>query len=128
LTEYFDKELAKLERQQRELRKRAEQGLLDRYNQPESQFEIRDYKDLVNSRIEFAPKEGQTWETYVSEVRVYAKANAKKNWMTHVDNSKKTWYTHTLPLGCFMCEDTNLISVLVRVIALMASKHPSQRF
>ncbi len=121
---YADKELERLEKEQRALRARQE----DRYNTKDSQYEIEDFKNIVNSSIEFAPKGGALWTTYATEVKVYAKMNAKKNIDTHIDNPYKVWYTHKLPLGCFMCEDTNLISVLVRVINLMASKYPSTTF
>ena len=125
---YFDKQLEKLEKEQRELAKRTAEGNIDRYNQPESQYEIQDFKDLVQSKIEFAPRQGESWSDYAQQVKVYAKMNAKKNWLTHVDNPYKVWRTHRLPLGCFMCEDTNLISVLVRVICLMASKYKDNKF
>ncbi len=128
MNEYFEDEMEKLEKQQRRERELSQNNLRDRYNQPESQFEIQDFKTIVSSRIEFAPKEGGLWSSYGDEIKIYAKMNAKKNWDTHVDNPYKVWHTHVLPLGCFMCEDTNLISVLVRVIGLMASQYPDNRF
>ncbi len=121
---YSDKELERLENEQRALRAKQE----DRYNTEDSQYEIEDFKNIVNSSIEFAPKRGGKWKDYATEVKIYAKMNAKKNIDTHVNNPYKVWHTHKLPLGCFMCEDTNLISVLVRVINLMASKYPSTTF
>ncbi len=111
-----------------EFRKLKEQNDLDRYNQSESKYEIQDNKEIVDSDIEFSPKTGTSWSEYVTEIKIYAKINAKKNIDTHVNNPYKVWHSHKLPLGCFMCSDTNLISVLVRVIGLMASKFPHQTF
>ncbi len=125
---YVDKELEKLERQQREFRKLKEQDDIDRYNQPDSKYEIQDFKSVTESDIEFAPVKGTVWSDYYTQIKIYAKINAKKNIDTHVNNPYKVWHSHKLPLGCFMCSDTDLISVLVRVIGLMSSQYPDTKF
>ncbi len=127
MNEYYDKEMEKLERQQRELKKRKDEDNFDRYNEV-SKFQVEDFSGIVESKVKFSPQEGGLWVEYATQVKTYAEINSEINWKTHVDNDKKIWYTHKLPLGCFMCNDTKLITVLVRVIGLMASRHPQDRF
>ncbi len=127
MTEYFDKEMEKLEVEQRKLRDIQDER--DRYSTlQDNKFAIQDFKDVVNSKLDYAPKDGVKWLDYVTELKIHAKLAAEKNWKTHVDNPYKVWHTHVLPLGCFMCSDTEMISLLVRVIALMASQYPDNRF
>ncbi len=127
MTEYFDKEMAKLEKQQKSLREQQEKGQWDRYNTIDQQVDQNDYNHLLNSDLEYAPKRGQSWKEYAVIAQLYARQNAKISIKTHVE-CKRQWYTHRSPLGCFMCSDINLISVLQRTIALMAEQYPSQQF
>ncbi len=124
---YYDKEMEKLEKQQRELRLHQEQGEWDRYNTVDVQVDRDNFETFLNSSLEFAPKKGAKWSDYTKEVQVYAKINAKKNIKTHIE-CKRQWYTHRSPLGCFMCEDTNLISILVHTIEIMSAQFPDQKF
>lgn len=124
---YYDKEMEKLEKQQRQLREQQEKGQWDRYNTVEEKVDENDYKDILQSSLEYCPKRGQKWLEYAIEVRVHSKAHQIKSLKTHVE-CKRQWYTHRSPLGCFMCEDINLISVLTSVIRLMAEISPDNRF
>ncbi len=124
----YDKELAKLERIQAELRERQVQDLQDKYSSDETRIDVNDYETVVNAGNDYAPKGGVSWKDYWTEAKIYAKVNQKKNYQTHVENSKKVWYTHRNPMGCFMCNDSELIAILVRVIGLMASKYPDLKF
>ncbi len=62
------------------------------------------------------------------EAVIHAKKNQKINRNTHINGKAGYWHTHVDPRGCFMCDDNNIISMFTRVIGLMASKHPSNKF
>ncbi len=93
----------------------------DRYNTVEEQKDINQYKRIVNAKIPIAPKSGETLEQFIQKIKIHQDIQSEKNWRTHVDNATKTWYTHSKsPLGCFMCEDTQFIGVLVQVLEYIA--------
>ncbi len=113
-------------RQMRQL-ERQEADLTSQYTDLEK-IDKNDYYKVVNANVSYAPHKGETWKEYSERLRIYAKINADKNRLTHIDGPRKAWYTHRNPMGCFMCEDTNLISLQLRVIAEMASLYPDNRF
>ncbi len=113
-------------RQMREL-ERQEQGLKSQYTN-EEKLDSNDYRSIVNAGVDYAPTRGETWAQYSDRIAIYAKINAEKNRLTHIDGPRKAWYTHRSPQKCFMCEDTNLISCMRRVIGLMSIQYPKQRF
>ncbi len=114
-------------RQMREL-ERQEKGFTSQYDNNEKLLDPNDFKTVVNADLDESPKTGQTWAQYSDLLRVHIKIHQKKNFKTHVDGPRKAWYTHRSPMGCFMCEDINLIALLGRVIGLMAIQHPDNRF
>jgi len=121
MNEYYNKEMEKLEKMQKELH--------DRYSSEELEVDVNDYEHIINAKINISPKSSETGLDYVKKVRVYQEIARTKNWNTHVDNHKKVWYTHRMPgLMCFMCEDMEFIKVLIDVIEIMANKHPNDRF
>ncbi len=124
---YYDKEMAKLEKQQKQLREAQEQGEWDRYNTVDTQVDRNNFENFLNSDIEFSPNKGITWSSYVEVAKEHAKRNAKISIKTHIE-CKRQWYTHRSPLGCFICADMNFISVLVHTIEIMASQYPDNRF
>ncbi len=127
---YFDDyqtSMERLEKQQREMREALEQAKLDAYNSTQSPYDVVDYKNISEAQIEFAPEKGQSYVSYYESAKVYAKTNAKSNIKKHVNGKSGPWHTHVTG-DCFMCEDSNLISVLVRVIGKMANHHPQDKF
>ncbi len=112
-----------LERQERQ-----QKFLRDQYNSLDNPYNEDDYKRILHADLEFSPKPHQTWESYAAAIIIYAKMNAKKNIQTHINGPKGAWYTHRNPAGCFACEDSNLISVLVQTINLMAQTYPKTTF
>jgi len=119
MSEEYLREMRLLDRQQKDL--------TSQYTNEETK-DINDYKNVVNSQVSYAPNKGETWKEYSNRVKIYADLNAKKNRLTHIDSPRKAWYTHRSPMGCFMCEDTNLISMLVRVLCEMGSISPENKF
>ncbi len=119
MSEEYLKEMRKLERQ--------EADLTSQYTD-EEQKDVHDYKKVINANVVYAPRKGETWHEYAYRSKVYADINAIKNRLTHIDGPRKAWYTHRNPMGCFMCEDTNLISMLRRVIDEMAQQYPDNKF
>ncbi len=113
-------------RQLREL-ERQEQDLKSQYTN-EEKLDPNDYKQIVNARLNYAPKTGQTWQSYADTLGIYTKLASEKNRLTHIDGPRKAWWTHRNPMGCFCCEDTNLISCLYSVIQLMASQYPENKY
>ncbi len=131
-SEFYDEldkhNLEKLENEQRELRKRAEADWRDRYNTEEKQESEHYYKKIVNARIKIAPISGENVNDYIKRLKIYQRISHDKNWETHVDNGKRTWYTHKLPIGCFMCEDTQFINVCIQVLQILADGNPKYSF
>ncbi len=104
-----------------------ENDLISQYTD-EEKLDKNDYKKVTNANIDYAPHRGETWNEFAGRIKIYADLNAEKNRLTHIDGPRKAWYTHRNPQGCFMCEDTNLISLMRRVIAYMAWKFPESKF
>ncbi len=119
MSEEYLKQMRKLEMQ--------ENDLISQYTGLEI-MDVNDYKKVVNANVTYAPHKSETWKEYSNCVRIYAKINADKNRLTHIDGPRKAWYTHRNPMGCFMCEDTNLISLMCRVLDEMASLYPDNKF
>ncbi len=120
MTEYYDKEMERLEKMQR--------GLHDRYNSEELKVDPNDYRKIINAKVKLAPIGGEKWIQYIERIKIYQKIAFDKNWGTHVDNTYKTWHTHKNPSGCFMCEDSAFIAVLIQVLECMAEHHPKDKF
>ncbi len=127
-SEYYKQQdaraLAKLEKEQRELRLREEADWRDRYNTTEKQESEHYYKKIVNAKIKIAPISGENVSDYIKRLKIYQRIAHDKNWETHVDNGKRTWHTHTLPVGCFMCEDSQFITVCIQVMQILADDNP----
>ncbi len=100
----------------------------DQYNTLEKPLDPNDIKHIINADLEFAPKTGQTLKSYYEQLKVYVKFCSDKNIKTHVNGPKGAWYTHRNPMGCFACEDLNLMKTMEAVIALLASKYPDYIF
>ncbi len=126
---YVDRELEKIEKQQRELRTRQDSEDKDRYNTLEPTTNDNNlYMRIVNAKINLAPSTGETLEDYIKKILIYQEIAKTKNWNTHVDNPYKTWRTHKIPVGCFMCEDMAFIGVLIQVLQVLNHNNKSLKF
>ncbi len=126
-SEYYDREMEKLEQQQVQLRKQQEDNTRDRINTITQPSDRHDYMRIVNADIQIAPKTGEKLKDYIKKIKIFQDIAYRKNWETHVDNGRKTWYTHKRP-QCFMCEDQQFISVMVQSLQVISKQNPTLRF
>lgn len=122
------RELEQVEQYQRNLHSVKVQEESDKYNTLDPKISYTDFHKITNSTLSYSPKKEQTWAHYAIEATIYAKLGQKVNRNSHINGKNGYWHTHVDPRGCFMCDDNNMISVLVRVIGFMASKHPKDVF
>lgn len=122
------RELEQIEKEQRNLHSLKVQEQSDKYNTLDPKIPYTMYHEIINSTLEYSPSEGQTWSAYATEAIIHAKLGQKTNRNSHINGKNGYWHTHVDPRGCFMCDDNNMISMLVRVIGLMASKYPKNTF
>ncbi len=115
-----------LEKQLNEI-ERVRKGNNDQYNAP-GDLHVSDIDNAIVLPHKFAPVEGQTWESYVEQLRIYVKFADEKNIATHVNGPRRAWYTHRSSPACFMCEDMDLRHVMLTAMAAMQKAHPEDIF
>jgi len=120
MTEYYDKEMERLEKLQKELH--------DRHNSENVNVDKSEYQRIVNAQLHVAPLGGEKLPDYIQRIKIYQKLASDLNWNTHVDNPYKTWHTHKNPVGCFMCQDTQFIGVLIQVLQCIIEQYPEFTF
>ncbi len=104
-------------------------GLRDQYNSNDNELDQSHYENVVKSENTLLnPNVGETFFSYYQRVVVIQKYSETKNYKAHIGGPKGAWYSHRSPLGCFMCEDQNLIRVLLDVLGLIVSKHQTDTF
>ncbi len=113
---WYNDEMRKLELIQK--------GMFDQYNTLDKKVDVNDIKNVINSNLTFTPTSGQTLSSYVAQLAVYVKFNADANIRTHINGVKGAWWTHKNPMGCFACNDTNLIHVMKDLLTLISIKYP----
>ncbi len=120
---YIKKQMADNERKMR-------YDLNDKYNTKDEPLNEDLYKQILHADLKITPKAGQLWKDYLIELKIHTENAHNKNWQIHVVKGVRghPWYTHTSGLGCFMCEDTNMIYAMYTVMCLMAAQYPDQRF
>ncbi len=104
------------------------EAFADRYNTLDEPDDPNNYKKIVNAKINLAPTTEETLAQYLQRIKIYQKISRDTNWNTHVDNPYKTWHTHKNPMGCFMCQDTQFIGVLVQVLQVILDIYPDLHF
>ncbi len=125
-TKYYN-EMDKLELEQKALRERQTAEDRDRYNTKEKNISKHDYMRIIDAHHKLAPESSDTLSKYIQKIKVHQEIAHDKNWETHVDNEYRTWHTHKMP-HCFMCEDTQFISVLVQVLETIDHLYPKIKF
>ncbi len=114
----------------KELRKieLTRQGMNDNYNTLDASPHISDIKNEPYLPHKFAPKEGQTLQSYTEQLSIYIKFAQEKNIATHINGPRRAWYTHRSSPSCFMCEDTDLHQVMLSALRLIETKYPKLIF
>ncbi len=100
----------------------------DRYNTLDENEDPHNYRKIINSQSDITPTAGESLAQYLQRITIYEKIARDKNWNTHVDNPYKTWHQHKNPMGCFMCQDTQFIRVLVQVLQVISDQEPTLSF
>ncbi len=100
----------------------------DQYNSTENIIVKEDYEKILQADLEYAPKKGETYESYYARLKIYVEYARKKNIKSHISGPKGAWWTHRNPSGCFCCEDMNLMSVMIQTMHLQALKYPEATF
>ncbi len=122
-----DRDLERMVEELEDRKNRQENDLTSQYTD-EERLDMNNYRNIINSNSVCTPERGEKWTHYADRVKIYSKIGADKNRLTHIDGPRKAWYTHRSPMGCFMCEDMNLIAVMRRVIGLMSLQYPDNKF
>ncbi len=114
----FDNDyLERQERQQKQMR--------DQYNETEKYDAMEDYQRIIQqSNLDYAIRKSETLENYLARLQIHVDFNAKKNIKTHIQAPKGCWYTHKSPLGCFMCDDMNMIHYMLNLLKTLAKYQP----
>ncbi len=114
----------------KELRKieLTRQGMNDQYNTLDNQPHLSEIENKPYLPHKYAPKEGQTWTSYVEQLAIFIKYAEEKNIATHINGVRRAWYTHRSSPSCFMCEDTDLHHVMLNAIRMMAKQYPKAIF
>jgi len=116
---YYEDEIRKLELQRSNLK--------DQYNTLDENADLGNTKNYIPTpSLVYAPVLGDTLETWVPKLKIYRKINYEKNTKSHITPPKGAWYTHRSPLGCFMCEDQQMINVMLEILGILSKRHPKE--
>jgi len=116
---YYEDEIRKLELQRT--------GLKDQYNTLDENQDLGNTKSYIPTpSLAYSPIKDETLESYYAKLKIYRKINYEKNTKAHITPPKGAWYTHRSPLGCFMCEDQQMINVLLEVIRILSQRYPTE--
>lgn len=115
--------MERLERQQKQMH--------DQYNQENAEFNDYEYvrKLRHGSMLKYGAASGEKLPKYFERLKVHVDLAASKNVKAHIhNNGRGCWFTHEdkFGVGCFMCEDVNLIHYLTSIIGHLAQKHPEE--
>ncbi len=109
-----------LERQERQ-----QKYLRDQYNEVEKYDAMEDYQRIIQqSTADYAIRKHEKLEDYITRLSIHVEYNAKKNIKTHIQAPKGCWYTHKSPLGCFMCDDMNMIHYMLNLLKTISKFQP----
>ncbi len=97
----------------------------DKYSSENMQFDPNLYKKIVRSDSRFAPDTHmKKLSQYIDKIKTLQSFQLEKSTRAHIDAPSGTWYTHRSPLGCFMCEDQQFISVLISILEYLSHTYP----
>ena len=114
-------EMTKLEMQQRNLRNQYTKNQME-FNDYEYSRKLRE-----NTTLQYSIATKETLSDYLIRLKTHIDLANRKNVRTHIhNNGRGCWFTHEdkFGVGCFMCEDHNLIYYLYSLIEIVSEKHP----
>jgi len=116
---YYEDEIRKLSLQR--------EGLKDQYNTLDENKDLGNTSSYVPTpSLAYSPINGELLASYYQKLKIYRKINYEKNTKAHITPPKGAWYTHRSPLGCFMCEDQQMINVLLEIIRILSLRYPKE--
>jgi len=116
---YYEDEVRKLELQRKNLK--------DQYNTLDENQDLGNTDSYIPTpSLAYSPSKDETLESYFKKLKIYRKINYEKNTKAHINTPKGAWYTHRSPLGCFMCEDQQMINIMLEVIRILSLRYPSE--
>jgi len=120
---FFNKEMERIEKQQKDLH--------TNYTNENMEFNEYEYvRKLRNgAMLRYGLSSGETMAKYYPRLRSYVDIGAEKNIRAHVkNNGRGCWFTHEdkFGVGCFMCEDLNLLHYLCSIIGYFSQKYPDE--
>jgi len=117
--DYYDKEIRKLELQSKNLK--------DQYNTLDENQDLGHTENYIPTpSLAYSPTKEENLESYFKKLKIYRKINYEKNTKAHINTPKGAWYTHRSPLGCFMCEDQQMINIMLEVIRILSQRYPKE--
>ncbi len=121
-TELYNREMEKLERQQRNLR--------DKYSTLEQSINQEDYNRILKGQtdLKYSSRPKEPLKQFITRIKMYAEEAQQKNFKIHViiGSHGRPWYQHKNPMGCFCCEDINMISYLIATLDKLDHQTPKQ--
>ncbi len=103
-----------------------EKSLRDQHNTLVETEALEDYQRIIQqSTLDYALRKQETLQEYLYRIEIHVEINAQKNIKSHISAPKGCWYTHKSPLGCFMCDDMNMIHYLLNLLRSLAKHQPS---
>lgn len=119
--DFYKSEMQRIEREQR--------NLSDQYNSEQKEFDANEYVRRLRAgrNLEYGISIGEKLENYYVRLQCNVDLAAKKNIQAHVhNNGRGAWFTHKdkFGVGCFMCEDMNMVHYLMSFIGYYAHKYP----
>jgi len=116
---YYDNEIRKLELQRKEIK--------DQYNTLDENQDLGNTQSYIPTpSLAYSPSKDENLESYFKKLKIYRKINYERNTKCHINTPKGPWYSHRAPQGCFMCEDQQMINIMLEVIRILSLRHPSE--
>ncbi len=102
--------------------------LEDQYNTNATGEESHKYKQEVHYDPKYLPVKGQTWESYLQDLKVHIRYATNANTDNHINGTRGAWYTHRRSRECWMCQDLNIMHSMLRTIERMIKTSPKKTF
>jgi len=117
--DYYENEIRKLDLQRKNLK--------DQYNTLDETPDVTKTSSYIPTpTLAYSPIEGENLEAYYAKLKIYRKINYEVNTKSHITPPKGAWWTHRQPSGCFMCQDQQMINVMLEIIRILSLRYPKE--